>query len=89
MKKQELGVNNCHHQAIKTLAPGLVEMARSADDLVKAVYLPGKTFAWAVQRHPEISLHTDEDSRKIFEAFVAAAGKDRWLTTKTMAKRNT
>ncbi len=89
LKKQELGVNNCHHQAIKALAPSLVEMARSADDLVKAVYLPGKTFAWAVQRHPEISLHTDEDSRKIFEAFVAAAGKDRWLTTKTMAKRNT
>ena len=68
-------MNNCHHQAIKTLAPGLVEMARSADDLVKAVYLPGKTFAWAVQRHPEFSRLSDENSRRIFEAFVKAARK--------------
>ncbi|MCQ5027009.1 gamma-glutamyl-gamma-aminobutyrate hydrolase family protein [Pusillibacter faecalis] len=39
LKKTKLRVNNCHHQAIKTLAPGLVEMARSADDLIEVVYL--------------------------------------------------
>ena len=70
LEKQELGVNSCHHQAIKSLAPSLVEMARSTDDLIEAVYLPGKTFVWAVQWHPEMSLRTDEASRKIFEAFV-------------------
>lgn len=73
LQKQELGVNSCHHQAIKTLAPGLVEMARSTDDLIEAVYLPGKTFVWAVQWHPELSFRTDENSRKIFAAFVRAA----------------
>ena len=73
LEKTELGVNSCHHQAIKSLAPGLVEMARSEDDLIEAVYLPGKTFVWAVQWHPEMSLHADADSRKIFEAFVGGA----------------
>ena len=73
--KTELGVNSYHHQAIRTLAPDLVEMARSTDDLIEAVYLPGKTFVWAVQWHPELSFRTDEDSRKIFGAFVGAARK--------------
>ena len=75
LEKTELGVNSCHHQAIKSLAPGLVEMARSEDDLIEAVYIPGKTFVWAVQWHPEMSLYTDEDSREIFEVFVRATNQ--------------
>ena len=74
LKKTELEVNSCHHQAIKSLAPGLVEMARSEDDLIEAVYLPGKTFVWAMQWHPEMSLQ-EESGRKIFEAFVKASIK--------------
>lgn len=73
LQKPELGVNSYHHQAIKNLTPGLVEMARSTDDLIEAVYLPGKTFVWAVQWHPEMSLHADEASGKIFKAFVAVS----------------
>lgn len=73
--RAELGVNSYHHQAIKSLAPGLAEMARSEDGLVEAVYMPDKSFVWAVQWHPEFSFCTDENSRKIFAAFVAAAGK--------------
>jgi len=46
-------------------------MARSTDDLIEAMYLPGKTFVWGVQWHPEMSLQ-EESSRKIFEAFVGA-----------------
>ena len=69
--KTELEVNSCHHQAIRSLAPSLVEMARSTDDLIEAMYLPGKTFVWGVQWHPEMSLQ-EESSRKIFEAFVGA-----------------
>ena len=73
----ELGVNSYHHQAIKILAPGLGEMARSEDGLVEAVYMPNKSFVWAVQWHPEFSFRTDENSRKIFSAFVAAASDPR------------
>ena len=71
--RTELGVNSYHHQAIKALAPGLAEMARSEDGLVEAVYMPDKSFVWAVQWHPEFSFHTNENSRKIFSAFVEAA----------------
>ena len=73
--KTELGVNSYHHQAIKDPAPDLVEMARSTDDLIEAVYLPGKTFVWAVQWHPEMSLRADEASGKIFKAFVEATNR--------------
>lgn len=74
LQKTDLDVNSCH-QAVKTLAPGLAEMARSTDDLIEAVYLPGKTFAWAVQWHPEMSLRADEASGKIFKAFVEATNR--------------
>lgn len=68
-----IGVNSYHHQAVKTLAPCLAEMARSEDGLIEAVCLPEKRFVWAVQWHPEFSFRVDAHSRKIFGAFVAAA----------------
>ena len=74
--RAELGVNS-YHQAIRMLAPGLAEMVRTEDGLVEAVYRPDKTFVWAVQWHPEFSFRTDENSRKIFFAFVAAASDPR------------
>ena len=70
---EHIGVNSYHHQAVKTLAPCLTEMAWSEDGLIEAVCLPGKRFVWAVQWHPEFSFRVNEDSRKIFGAFVAAA----------------
>lgn len=63
-------VNSCHHQAIRDLSPHLVSMAISEDGLVEGVYMPDKTFVWAVQWHPEFSYEKDEKSRKIFAAFV-------------------
>lgn len=68
--KESLAVNSYHHQAIRKLAPGLNVMAESEDGLVEAVYMPSKTFVWALQWHPEFAYKTDEDSRKIFQAFV-------------------
>ena len=70
LHSDRLSVNSYHHQAIKDLAPGLEIMAVSPDDLIEAVYMPGKRFLWAVQWHPEYSWRTDENSRKIFRAFV-------------------
>jgi putative glutamine amidotransferase len=55
-------VNSVHHQAIKTLAPGLVVEARSLPDgVIEAVRLapagdsrgPARAFAYGVQWHPE------------------------------------
>lgn len=73
LETSDLRVNSYHHQGIKDLAPDLREMARSEDDVIEAVYLPDKRFAWAVQWHPERSFAADECSRKIFAAFVDAA----------------
>ena len=66
-------VNSYHHQAVNKIAHGLVPMAVSSDALVEALYKPDQRFLWAVQWHPEFSWQTDNNSRKIFGAFVSAA----------------
>ena len=35
--------------------------------------MPDRRFVWAVQWHPEFSYRAEENSRKIFAAFVRAA----------------
>lgn len=73
LQKDTLAVNSYHHQGIRRLADGLKAMASADDGLIEAVYMPDRKFVWAVQWHPEFSHLTDEDSRKIFSAFVSAA----------------
>ena len=72
--KECLEVNSCHHQGINRIAKGLEIMASSDDGLVEAVYMPDRSFVWAVQWHPEYSLK-DEVSKKIFSSFVGSVGK--------------
>ncbi|MBQ1282409.1 MAG: gamma-glutamyl-gamma-aminobutyrate hydrolase family protein [Bifidobacteriaceae bacterium] len=48
-------------------------MEFSEGGLIEAVYKPDQSFLWAVQWHPEFSWKTDENSRKIFHAFISAA----------------
>ncbi|MBR5521522.1 MAG: gamma-glutamyl-gamma-aminobutyrate hydrolase family protein [Oscillospiraceae bacterium] len=51
----EFGVNSLHHQAVKTLAPGLVPMAWATDGILESWYLDSEE-QWirAYQWHPEI-----------------------------------
>lgn len=70
---QSLGVNSCHHQGIRDLAPGLAPAAAAPDGLVEAAYVPGKRHALAVQWHPEFFSADHEPSAMIFKAFVEAA----------------
>ncbi len=72
LRTEEIRVNSYHHQAIRNLAPGLVPMARSQDDLVEAVCLPEHPFFWGVQWHPEFCWATESASRAVFGAFVSA-----------------
>lgn len=67
-----LGVNSCHHQAIRDLSPQLRPMALSDDGLVEAAYAPTQRFLWAVQWHPEWLFRSDACSRGIFRALVDA-----------------
>ncbi len=68
----EMNVNSYHHQAVKQVGEGLAVAAQAPDGVIEALYLPDHTFALAVQWHPEFSRLTDENSRKIFQAFVEA-----------------
>ncbi|MCD7835778.1 MAG: gamma-glutamyl-gamma-aminobutyrate hydrolase family protein [Lachnospiraceae bacterium] len=47
-------------------------MAVSEDGLIEAVRHMEKKFVWAFQWHPEFDFHVNENSRKIFEAFITA-----------------
>ena len=72
--KECLEVNSYHHQGINKIAKGLEIMAMADDGLVEAVYMPDRSYVWAVQWHPEFSLK-DEISRKIFSSFVGSIKK--------------
>jgi putative glutamine amidotransferase len=69
---EQIPVNSYHHQAVKQVADGLQVMAEAPDGLAEALYRPGSRFLWALQWHPEFSYRTDENSRKIFRAFVSS-----------------
>ncbi len=67
-----LGVNSFHHQAVCRLGENLEVMALADDGIIEAVRHKDKKFVWAVQWHPERSFCKDENSRKLFEAFLQA-----------------
>ena len=70
-----LKVNSLHHQGLKEVAPDLRVTGYAPDGLVEAVELPDHPFGLAVQWHPEWM--TDQlSTRKLFKAFVEAAGKN-------------
>ncbi|OTG84131.1 gamma-glutamyl-gamma-aminobutyrate hydrolase [Acinetobacter sp. ANC 4558] len=63
-------VNSLHHQGIEKLGDGLVVEAIAPDGLVEAFSIKkAKSFALAVQWHPEMRVHDHELSRNIFKAF--------------------
>ena len=70
--ENNIPVNSVHHQAIKDIAPSLEAMAISEDGLIESVYDPSQPFFMGFQWHPEGSFNVDENSRRIFRAFVDA-----------------
>ena len=65
-------VNSRHHQAVKDLAPGLVSLAASPDDLLEAFARAEGPFLAAVQWHPE-NLIERPAQKALFAAFLEAA----------------
>lgn len=73
-----LGVNTFHHQAIDTVAPGLVVAARTAPSdsqppLIEAVEVPSCRWVLGVQWHPERMWRTAPAHRRLFAELVRAA----------------
>jgi putative glutamine amidotransferase len=64
-------VNSRHHQAVKDLAPSLVALAASPDDLVEAFERREGPFCAGVQWHPE-ELVARPDQKRLFSAFLDA-----------------
>lgn len=71
------GVTECapmswHHQAIRTVAPGLEVVATAPDGTIEAVELPRHPWLIAVQWHPELTADRDPAQQRLFDALVAA-----------------
>jgi len=74
----ETGVNSLHGLGIKRLAPGLEAMAHAPDGVVEGFAVNGaRTFAYAVQFHPEWRSQETPFYAAIFEAFGHACRQRR------------
>ena len=69
-----LNVNSWHHQGIDKLGEGLKVTATTADGLIEAMEMPGKTFVVSVQFHPEwIVLEHDGAQLEFFTELIEQA----------------
>lgn len=68
----ELKVNSMHHQAVRTIAPGLMAVGFSPDHLVEALEMPDYPFFLGVQWHPEYLWEKDESALRLFKGFIEA-----------------
>ena len=68
----EVPVNSLHHQAVGTVAPGLLATGWSEDGVVEAVESPDGQLL-AVQWHPEELIDDHAHSRRIFKWLVEKA----------------
>lgn len=66
-------VNSMHHQAVKSLAPGLLVSARAGDGVIEAIESEGPNYLVGVQWHPEVFEQRDERTQRLFQSFVDAA----------------
>jgi putative glutamine amidotransferase len=67
----EISVNSAHHQAVKTVGPGVIVDAVAPDGVIEGIEDPRYRYCLGVQWHPEYSISVGD--QKIFDAFIAAA----------------
>ena len=70
---KELGVNSAHHQAAKSVGPGVTVNATAEDGVIEGIEDGRYKFCLGVQWHPEFQISAGDE--KIFSAFIAAAKK--------------
>lgn len=70
---ERLAVNSAHHQAAADEPAGIVVNARSPDGVIEGMEAPAHRFCIGVQWHPEFFI--SEGDRRLFEAFIRAAGE--------------
>ncbi len=67
----EMSVNSAHHQAVKTVGPGIVVNATAPDGVIEGIEDPRRRFCLGVEWHPEYAI--DPGDGRIFDAFIQAA----------------
>ena len=71
--------NSFHHQAIKTLAPGLKKVAEAKDGMIEAFESLNHTFVMGIQFHPEMMWHQDQEMLKVAQYFVNFIAQDKTI----------
>lgn len=81
-KRDSIGVNSHHHQAVKRVAEGFEVMAHAPQGFVEAIYMPAKRYVYGVQWHPEYMVEPEqsEDVRQqqldMVRCFVKACAEE-------------
>ncbi|MBL0941621.1 MAG: gamma-glutamyl-gamma-aminobutyrate hydrolase family protein [Alphaproteobacteria bacterium] len=71
VEQSEALVNSAHHQAIKSVADGVIVNAIASDGIIEGIEDPRRHFCMGVQWHPEF--HISEVDRRIFRALITAS----------------
>ncbi len=72
---ERITANSFHHQAVKTLAQGLLPMAYADDGVIEGFYAQGERYLRAYQWHPERLCGTSAQNRILFDDFIRHCGK--------------
>lgn len=73
MQAQHVATYSGHHQAVKSVAPGLCVTATAPDGIVEALEHREHSWLVGVQWHPECSAHEDVTQQRLFEVLVEKA----------------
>lgn len=65
-----------HHQAVRTLAPGLEAVATAPDGTIEAVELAAHPWLLAVQWHPELTAQHEPAQQRLFDALIEATRRN-------------
>jgi putative glutamine amidotransferase len=81
-RKQKLGVNSTHHQAVGRVAAPLRVSGRSPDGIIEGLELKPGLSCWqpwllSVQFHPERLADRYSDHQALFDAFIQACARNR------------
>jgi putative glutamine amidotransferase len=72
-----LPVNSSHHQAVGKVGKGLLVSARTSDGVIEGIETRDGAFTVGVQFHPERMVTAYPVLLRLFNSFVAAAGKSK------------
>jgi putative glutamine amidotransferase len=77
VQTKTLRVNSSHHQSVKDVAPALTATAVAPDGVIEAIESSSQRFLLGIQWHPEFLFDRHERHRRLFQAFLDAAGRRR------------